>query len=84
MGVDGGGVGGTVNMFDNNILKNNVGSTIAVSSSIMSVTFIVRMRVAVHLRTNRTKIKRIFILLKNNIQGVPRNMTVARRLEGSL
>ena len=84
MGVDGGGVGGTVNMFDNNILKNNVGSTIAVSSSIMSVTFIVRMRVAVHLRTNRTKIKRIFILLENNIQGVPRNMTVARRLEGSL
>ena len=84
MGVDGGGVGGTVNMFDNNILKNNIGSTIAVSSSIMSVTFIVRMRVAVHLRTNRTKIKRIFILLENNIQGVPRNMTVARRLEGSL
>jgi len=74
VGVDGGGVGGTVNMFDNNILKNNVGSTIAVSSSIMSVTFIVRMRVAVHLRTNWTKIKITFIL----------DLTVRRRLKGSL
>ena len=58
MCVDSGDVGCAVYMFDDNILKNNVGSTIAIGSRVMSVTFIVRVRVAVHLRTNRTKINK--------------------------